>query len=53
MVTKYLTDLGGKQWKISKKAVNPFEGGYKLELVVTPLPGAELVSWYALLISML
>jgi hypothetical protein len=53
MVTKYLTDLGGNQWKISKKAVNPFEGGYKLELVVTPLPGVELVSWYALLISML
>jgi hypothetical protein len=53
MVTKYLVNLGDKQWKMPKKAANPFEGGYKPELDVTPLLDAELASWYALLIVML
>ncbi len=50
-VTKYLADLGDKQWKMRKKAANPFKGGYKPELDVTPLLGAELASWYASLIG--
>jgi hypothetical protein len=44
MVTKYLTNLGDKQWKMPKKAANPFKGDYKLELDVPPLLGAELTS---------
>jgi hypothetical protein len=36
-----------------KKASNPFEGGYKPKLDVTPLLNPELASWFALLIGML
>jgi hypothetical protein len=53
MVMKYLANLGDKQWKMPKKAANPFEGGYKLELGVTPLLGAEQACWYASLIGIL
>jgi hypothetical protein len=35
-----------------KYAANPFKKGYKPELDVTPLLGAELVSWYASIIGM-
>ena len=47
-VAKYLTNLGDKKWSMPKKAANPFEGGYKPELDVTPLLNTELSSWYGL-----
>ena len=52
-VTKYLTNLGDKQWSMPKKAANPFEGGYEPEIDVLPPLNAELASWYASLIRML
>jgi hypothetical protein len=52
-VTKYLTHLGDKRWSMPKKAANPFKGGYKPKIDVTPPLNAELASWYASFIGML
>ncbi len=52
-IAKYLTNLGDKQWTMPKKASNPFEGGHKPKLDVTPLLNPELTLWFALLIGML